>query len=98
MPSRYAVRRSVKRTRNRLLSEAETAELLRMSPSTFSRRSRELEVTLGMPPRHPVLKRRYAVALHNWLNTVYGAGEKPDTVADLVRQRMGTLRGGHGAH
>ncbi len=72
--------------------------MLRMSPAAFSRRSRELEVTLGMPPRHPVLRRRDAVALHNWLNTVYGASEKPDTVADLVRQRMGTLRDGNSAH
>ena len=47
----------------RLISEAETAHRLRMSPSQFSRKAKMFEEELGMPRRHPVLKRRDSVAI-----------------------------------
>ena len=81
----------------RLLSEAETAQLLAMSPSEFSRRSKELEAELGLPKRHPVLKRRDRIAIELWLDAIFGVTHKAANVSDLVRQRMGELRDGERA-
>jgi hypothetical protein len=46
----------------RLITEAETAHLLGMTPWSFSRKASQLEDELGMPRRHPMLKRRDRVA------------------------------------
>ena len=82
---------------SRLMSEADTARLLNMSPSAFSRKAAQLEQQLGMPARHPGLKRRDSVAIHAWLNRLFGVREKQTNVSDLVRQRMGALRDGNRA-
>jgi hypothetical protein len=83
----------------RLMSEAETAHHLAMSVSEFSRQAGTLERDLGMPKRHPVLKRRDRVAIDHWLNRVFGIGARATKVSELVRQRMGELRGdGNRAH
>ena len=83
----------------RLMSEAETAHHLAMSPSEFSRQASTLERDLGMPKRHPVLKRRDRIAVDQWLNRVFGVEAKATKVSDLVRQRMGELRDdGNRAH
>ena len=54
---------------SRLFTEAETAHLLGMTPCSFSRRASQLEDELGMPRRHPVLKRRDRVAINNGWTT-----------------------------
>ena len=82
----------------RLLSEAATARLLAMSPSEFCRRAKELERDLGLPKRHPVLKRRDRIAIEVWLDQLFGVHRKAANVSDLVRQRMGELRDGARAH
>lgn len=79
---------------SRLMTEAETARLLHMTPCTFSRRASQLEDELGMPRRHPVLKRRDRVAMHNWLDQIYAVDRKPTTVSELVRKRMAELTNG----
>ena len=83
---------------SRLLSETATAQFLAMSPSEFCRRSKELEDKLGLPKRHPILKRRDRVALEIWLDQIFGVTRKAANVSDLVRQRMGELRDGERAH
>jgi hypothetical protein len=79
---------------SRLITDAETALLLGMDPSTFSRKAPQLEDELGMPRRHPVLKRRDRVALHNWLDHQFLVDRKPATVSELVRKRMAELCNG----
>jgi len=78
----------------RLITEAETAHLLGMTPCSFSRKASQLEDELGMPPRHPILKRRDGVAIHGWLDQVFSVDRKPTTVSDLVRKRMAELTDG----
>ena len=82
----------------RLILEREAARLLRMSASEFCRRAGELERDLGMPKRHPVLKRRDRVAFELWLDRVFGVERGSANVSELVRQRMGELRDGERAH
>jgi len=82
----------------RLISETETAHHLGMSPSEFSRRAPELEQTLGMPRRHPVLRKRDRVALDQWLNRLFAVKDGSPTVIDLVRRRMESLGDGNSAH
>ena len=82
----------------RLMSEADTARHLNMSPSEFSRRCGEFEKKLGMPVRHPVLCKRDRVAIDQWLNRIFGVEQKPATVAALVRSRMGVLSNGEHSH
>jgi hypothetical protein len=78
----------------RLISETETALLLGMTPCTFSRKASQLEDELGMPRRHPMLKRRDRVAINNWLDQVFSVDRKPTTVSVLVRKRMAELCNG----
>jgi hypothetical protein len=78
----------------RLITEADTAHLLGMTPCTFSRKASQLEDELGMPRRHPILKRRDRVALNDWLDNIYSVGRKPTTVSELVRKRMAELSDG----
>ena len=82
----------------RLMSEAETAHRLAMSPSEFSRRSRSLEDELGMPRRHPILKRRDRIAIDEWLNAQFGVDQKPASLSALVRSRMRALGDGKSAN
>jgi hypothetical protein len=79
---------------SRLITEAETARILNMTPYSFSRKARELEDQLNMPRRHPILKRRDRVAIHAWLDNVFDVDRKPTTVSELVRKRMAELRDG----
>jgi hypothetical protein len=79
---------------SRLITEAETARLLGMTPCTFSRKAPQLEDELGMPRRHPVLKKRDRVAMNNWLDQVYSVDRKPMSVSELVRKRMAGLANG----
>jgi hypothetical protein len=79
---------------SRLITEAETAQLLGMSASAFSRRASEFEDELGMPRRHPMLKRRDRVAINNWLDQVFSVDRKSTTVSELVRKRMAELCNG----
>jgi hypothetical protein len=79
---------------SRLITEAETAHLLGMTPCSFSRKASQLEDELGMPRRHPILKRRDRVALNDWLDKVFSVGRKAATVSDLVRKRMAELSDG----
>jgi len=83
---------------SRLMGEAETAQLLAMSAGEFSRRSATLERQLGMPKRHPVLRKRDRVAIHQWLDGLYGTSAKTSNVSDLIRERMGALVDGNRAH
>jgi hypothetical protein len=78
----------------RLITEAETARLLGMTPCSFSRKAPQLEDELGMPRRHPMLKRRDRVAMHNWLDNLFSVDRKPKTVSELVRKRMAELTDG----
>jgi hypothetical protein len=78
----------------RLITDAETAHLLGMSPWSFSRKAPELEAQLGMPRRHPILKRRDRVALNDWLDKVFSVGRRPTSVSELVRTRMAELGDG----
>jgi hypothetical protein len=80
----------------RLLSESETAHHLGMSPSAFCRRAAGLE-QLGLPKRHPILKRRDRIAIDGWLDGLFGVSRKAGSLSDLVRQRMGA-GDGDGAH
>jgi hypothetical protein len=82
----------------RLINESETAHHLGMSVSEFSRRAAEFEEELGMPRRHPVLKKRDKVAIDQWLNRVFHVKDGSISVSDLVRQRMEALSNGKGAH
>jgi hypothetical protein len=76
---------------SRLITEAETAHLLGMTPCSFSRKPSQLENKLGLPRRHPMLKKRDRVAIHNWLNHLYSVNRKPTTLSELVRKRMAEL-------
>jgi hypothetical protein len=89
-----AAKAEVVAVESRLITEAETARLLGMDPSTFSRKAAKLEAELGMPRRHPMLKKRDRVAMNNWLDEVYSVGRKPTTVSELVRKRMAELANG----
>jgi hypothetical protein len=82
----------------RLINETETAHHLGMSVSEFSRRSKEFEKKLGMPPRHPVLGKRDRVAIDQWLNGLFAVGDKPTKISDLVRDRMRSLQDGQRAN
>jgi hypothetical protein len=62
---------------SRLITEAETARILRMTPCSFSRKAAQLENELGMPRRHPLLKRRDRVAIHRWLDSLFSVDRKP---------------------
>jgi hypothetical protein len=79
---------------SRLITEAETAHLLGMAASTFSREAAKLEADLGMPRRHPMLRKRDRVALHIWLDQVFSVDRKPATASELVRKRMAELTNG----
>ena len=79
---------------SRLITEAETAHLLGMTRWSFSRKASRLEAELGMPRRHPMLKRRDRVAINNWLDQVFSVDRKPTTVSVLVRKRMAELCNG----
>jgi hypothetical protein len=78
----------------RLITESETARLLGMTPCSFSRKASQLEDELGMPRRHPMLKRRDRVAIHNWLDHLFSVDRKPTTVSELVRKRMAEFTDG----
>jgi len=79
---------------SRLITDAEAARLLGMYPTTFSRKAAKLEDELGMPRRHPMLKKRDRVAMNNWLDQVYSVDPKPMSVSELVRKRMAELTDG----
>jgi hypothetical protein len=79
---------------SRLITEAETAHLLGMTAWSFSRKAFQLEDELGMPRRHPVLKRRDRVAINKWLDNLFSVDRKPASVSELVRKRMAELTDG----
>ena len=75
----------------RLITENETAHLLGMAVSTFSRRASELEA-IGLPTRHPVLGRRDRIAIQHWLDRLSGLAQSPVDVNDVLTQRLAAMR------
>lgn len=76
----------------RLITERETAHLLGLSTSELSRLAPDLE-TRGMPRRHPVLQRRDARALHQWLDREFGLQSPAEARRQTVLERLAGLGG-----
>lgn len=72
----------------RLLTEAETAHLLGMSASEFSRASADLEAQRGLPRRHPVLHKRDRHAIHRWLDREFGLDSPAEERRRLALARL----------
>lgn len=80
----------------RLISEAECAHHLGLSAGEFCRRAAELEA-MGLPRRHPVLRKRDLRAIDIWLDCVFGLQSPVEARRAAVLERIGGMGHGTGA-
>ncbi len=81
----------------RLITDAETAHVLGMTPAELCRRQDELE-RIGMPKRHAVLGKRDARALHQWLEREFGLSSPQAAARQTVLARLEALGDGSRAN